>query len=262
MCIRDRRRVYQMKITNKNLISRKQDYQKHLENNFRSHPTKMVRSSLVSTFTRAALILALLVLGSKALLVTLAPGAEEYCFITSMEKGFNLTGSYVVSGENEEFIQFQIIDQNGDVIVAHLNQRENEFAHEIFEEGKYKLCFELLDYSTKVVSFDFSVFESHYKKFAQADSIQAIHQDVKRAYKQLEVIYRNQHFQQTREETHRKVLRDTEQRVKSCGIVKVLALIIITIGQVYVLTGFFKNCLLYTSPSPRDGLLSRMPSSA
>ena len=24
----------------------------------------------------------------------------------------------------------------------------------------------------------------------------------------------------------------------------------------------FKSCLLYTSPSPRDGLLSRMPSSA
>ena len=24
----------------------------------------------------------------------------------------------------------------------------------------------------------------------------------------------------------------------------------------------FKGCLLYTSPSPRDGLLSRMPSSA
>ena len=25
---------------------------------------------------------------------------------------------------------------------------------------------------------------------------------------------------------------------------------------------WFKDCLLYTSPSPRDGLLSRMPSSA
>ena len=25
---------------------------------------------------------------------------------------------------------------------------------------------------------------------------------------------------------------------------------------------WLKNCLLYTSPSPRDGLLSRMPSSA
>ena len=27
-------------------------------------------------------------------------------------------------------------------------------------------------------------------------------------------------------------------------------------------TSFQKTCLLYTSPSPRDGLLSRMPSSA
>ena len=27
-------------------------------------------------------------------------------------------------------------------------------------------------------------------------------------------------------------------------------------------TGNINNCLLYTSPSPRDGLLSRMPSSA
>ena len=26
--------------------------------------------------------------------------------------------------------------------------------------------------------------------------------------------------------------------------------------------GYLKSCLLYTSPSPRDGLLSRMPSSA
>ena len=32
-----------------------------------------------------------------------------------------------------------------------------------------------------------------------------------------------------------------------------------TLGQVYELAN---NCLLYTSPSPRDATLSRMPSSA
>ena len=32
-------------------------------------------------------------------------------------------------------------------------------------------------------------------------------------------------------------------------------------GKVTTAAGF-KDCLLYTSPSPRDGLLSRMPSSA
>ena len=29
-----------------------------------------------------------------------------------------------------------------------------------------------------------------------------------------------------------------------------------------VVVGLYEGCLLYTSPSPRDGLLSRMPSSA
>ena len=32
-------------------------------------------------------------------------------------------------------------------------------------------------------------------------------------------------------------------------------------GEVLMLA-WMNNCLLYTSPSPRDGLLSRMPSSA
>jgi long-chain acyl-CoA synthetase len=36
----------------------------------------------------------------------------------------------------------------------------------------------------------------------------------------------------------------------------------ITIRGGHVMKGYFNNCLLYTSPSPRDGLLSRMPSSA
>ena len=36
----------------------------------------------------------------------------------------------------------------------------------------------------------------------------------------------------------------------------------ITKGQQEKLKSLFEICLLYTSPSPRDGLLSRMPSSA
>ena len=33
-------------------------------------------------------------------------------------------------------------------------------------------------------------------------------------------------------------------------------------AELYLNYEHFKSCLLYTSPSPRDGLLSRMPSSA
>src|SRR5665647_3007003 len=34
------------------------------------------------------------------------------------------------------------------------------------------------------------------------------------------------------------------------------------LGYLILSAGFLMMCLLYTSPSPRDGLLSRMPSSA
>ena len=36
----------------------------------------------------------------------------------------------------------------------------------------------------------------------------------------------------------------------------------VTVAKEIELADKFENCLLYTSPSPRDGLLSRMPSSA
>ena len=44
-----------------------------------------------------------------------------------------------------------------------------------------------------------------------------------------------------------------DQRISSWSLRGALAL---------ALTGAKYTCLLYTSPSPRDGLLSRMPSSA
>ena len=51
--------------------------------------------------------------------------------------------------------------------------------------------------------------------------------------------------------------------VTKLDIVKLLEENGITIDKKYVdLSSPIKTCLLYTSPSPRDGLLSRMPSSA
>ena len=37
---------------------------------------------------------------------------------------------------------------------------------------------------------------------------------------------------------------------------------VISVGKAEVSTDEFEDCLLYTSPSPRDATLSRMPSSA
>ena len=49
-----------------------------------------------------------------------------------------------------------------------------------------------------------------------------------------------------------------------CGIPLVLqgGVPILILGLVSITMGYFYTCLLYTSPSPRDATLSRMPSSA
>ena len=48
---------------------------------------------------------------------------------------------------------------------------------------------------------------------------------------------------------------DLKERAASKGELRRFA-------QKFGITALVDNCLLYTSPSPRDGLLSRMPSSA
>ena len=49
-------------------------------------------------------------------------------------------------------------------------------------------------------------------------------------------------------------------RVGLMGVV--VTLLVTGVGQTFMSVPMLFACLLYTSPSPRDGLLSRMPSSA
>ena len=60
-------------------------------------------------------------------------------------------------------------------------------------------------------------------------------------------------------------MTDLEKHVKQPGrdkLVKQVRAKINELGIEYIFFQFISVCLLYTSPSPRDGLLSRMPSSA
>ena len=59
-----------------------------------------------------------------------------------------------------------------------------------------------------------------------------------------------------------------EEKVKACNMILVTAISPTPAGEgkttmsIGLTQGLNRICLLYTSPSPRDGLLSRMPSSA
>ena len=52
------------------------------------------------------------------------------------------------------------------------------------------------------------------------------------------------------------------EELKDAGFTVIYQKAATTVDGLKIVQGKYKNCLLYTSPSPRDGLLSRMPSSA
>ena len=56
--------------------------------------------------------------------------------------------------------------------------------------------------------------------------------------------------------------RSRVSTVVMCTLALAAALVGILLLNVQITQGQYQLCLLYTSPSPRDGLLSRMPSSA
>ena len=67
---------------------------------------------------------------------------------------------------------------------------------------------------------------------------------------------------QIRKERQQTIYKQQQLRRQLGEGVAWIFLILIIGGFLLLLASMFTNCLLYTSPSPRDGLLSRMPSSA
>ena len=61
----------------------------------------------------------------------------------------------------------------------------------------------------------------------------------------------------------RKMVKFLENEIaKDIGLDKFDSIVSVPTGGLVIASALAIDCLLYTSPSPRDGLLSRMPSSA
>ena len=84
--------------------------------------------------------------------------------------------------------------------------------------GSYRVCWRPMDNKPKMLSFDLTVGDTISKQAASpgdlllnlsdtttdiVDNLDQVSQEVRKAYKSLEQIFRNQHYQHTREEVHR-----------------------------------------------------------
>mmetsp|Transcript_58463 Transcript_58463/g.67520 ORF Transcript_58463/g.67520 Transcript_58463/m.67520 type:complete len:199 (+) Transcript_58463:29-625(+) len=192
----------------------------------------------MKTVFQLQLLLALLAC-TYSLHTTIAP-RETFCVYKYLANNDKLTINYVSSGLEEQQINMKAFDLQGNVLREVNGRRESNTEIMAAADGAYRICWRVLDNNAKTLSFDLQTGDK-VDKSAAADNIDGVSQEVRKAYKSLEQIFRNQHYQHTREEVHKKSIESLESKIQWCAILKILVLIVIAGIQVYILTGYFKN---------------------
>lgn len=116
-----------------------------------------------------------------------------------------------------------------------------EYKEEIWlPEGEIELCFSTTDSYPKILSVDF---------FAASSDIHRVHgkelsnteQELARAVENLNSVYRNQHFQMTRDQTHRQILENSQTMMKWIGGIKIILIVVLAALQLFIMKRFFKK---------------------
>lgn len=185
--------------------------------------------------------LALLLVSIQAVTVQLPPSNELFCLFKDVNEGQKFVGTYVVSGYNEKdvavLVQSPLLD---DPLYENEKQREGSWEVDAKISGEYRACFRneasteayiTVDLVTKqeqgnlpITEKDMGMFEIHLR-------------DVDHVVNMIEA---NLDFQDIRGNIHSKNMEKMESKVHWSAFFKVLALLCIAAGQVYILTGFFK----------------------
>jgi len=73
------------------------------------------------------------------------------------------------------------------------------------------------------------------------DKIATAEQQLSRAVDQLNRVYRNQHYQMTRDNSHRQVLQNTETKIKWTGAIKLVLVVTLALIQLFFMKSFLKR---------------------
>merc|ERR1711971_930304 len=103
----------------------------------------------------ALVLLAMVQQGLSIYIVSMS--TQQQCFHKHIKRGQFLRGNYVISGYDEDQIEFYVYDEQGKDMVAHKQQTEGDFEFHSNSDQTYQICFLPLDSNKKVISFDFSL---------------------------------------------------------------------------------------------------------
>ncbi|KRX10530.1 hypothetical protein PPERSA_01542 [Pseudocohnilembus persalinus] len=185
------------------------------------------------------ILAAILIATSQALYLNLE-SKERYCFKVPLKNKESININYVVSGKKQENIEMTIwkdMELKGQPEFK--VSKQQEYVHKHTGDGSpIKVCFQATDNKKKVLSFFFTTKEL---QFVSQDNINTLLHETEDAFKDIDIIYKNQRHQSIRERTHRRILDQTDNRVRWCSIIKIFTIIAICAVQILIIQGFFKG---------------------
>ncbi|OMJ70424.1 hypothetical protein SteCoe_31610 [Stentor coeruleus] len=179
----------------------------------------------------------LLIISSCLGVFFMLPGYMEYCFSIEGKASRKIYGAYVISGLGDMNVLTRFFNsQSKAKYLSPKNTREGKFETVLNIDEMHELCFKSLDNEVKTISFEFSQDEYiQEQSLAGEDQFQPINDEVSLASKLLETIYRNLHFYERRERTHRDLTENTCDNILLSVLIKILVLCFLSFIQLYVL---------------------------
>ena len=145
------------------------------------------------------------------------------------------------TGVYEENVIARVKSPSG--YILHQNPRftrEGKFNLTSSEDGVHRLCFRGTDNAEKIISFDFGLRdEKKDPELVTDDELRPLSIGLNVMGKKFDIIYRNIHFYQLRERTHRDLTERTCDRILWSAIGKMGILGVICLVQIYILKALF-----------------------
>ncbi|KAF0982833.1 hypothetical protein FDP41_010812 [Naegleria fowleri] len=187
------------------------------------------RESLALWIAFGAVVMVILMMNSSvfvdALSVKIDPLSEQ-CFWEEVKKpNAKVLLQFQVSSGGYLDIDLTISSPNG--VLVHESKGETE--------GKYTFT------AVETVTFEIHVGDLFDPNLTKLDEKDPIVKSVLRLTEGLSEIQQEQKFYRTREESHRDLAETTNTKVMFWGIAEMIGIVVMAVGQVFVLRQFFKT---------------------
>ncbi|KAG2374916.1 hypothetical protein C9374_010290 [Naegleria lovaniensis] len=200
-------------------------------------------SSLVALCIAFVLMISSVATWVDALSVKIDPLSEQ-CFWEEVKKpNAKVLLQFQVSSGGYLDIDLSIASPNGVLVHESKGETEGKYTFTAVEVGRYKFCFSnrMSKLTSKTVTFEIHVGDLFDPNLTKLDEKDPIVKSVLRLTEGLSEIQQEQKFYRTREESHRDLAETTNTKVMFWGVAEMIGIVVMAVGQVFVLRQFFKT---------------------